>query len=226
VVISPSQFLLDFYTVRGLFVQSLKILVRNPLTLDFESQKSKVKSQKDGTKFNFLYLGQVEEHKGVFLLVEAFRGIKNARLHVVGDGSKLGELRDGTQISGTTKIDQDGEHIVFHGRVDRDKLPELFSQVDVTVVPSLCYENSPTVIFESLYFDVPVLASRIEGIAELIEEGKNGFTFEAGSVDSLKEKMKWCVGNVREIKKMEIKTPMETRSEGEYIERLTGLYSS
>ncbi|HAT03866.1 MAG TPA: hypothetical protein DCS29_03795 [Candidatus Magasanikbacteria bacterium] len=213
VVISPSQFLLDFYKARGFFRNSAKTLLRNPLTLDFKEEKGERVSTET---FNFLYLGQVEDHKGIFLLGEAFEKISDAVLHIVGDGSRLENLKEYTKGN---------KHVVYHGRVDREKLPELFSMMDVTVVPSLCYENSPTVIFESLYFGVPVLASRIEGIAELIEEGENGFTFEAGDVSSLIHKLSWCVEHKKEIDSMRIKIPTTSRSEGEYIEKLITLYS-
>ena len=212
VVISPSQFLLDFYKTRGFFEKSNTTLLRNPLTLTFERSKSERKDK----EFNFLYLGQVEEHKGVFLLLEAFKNIKNTKLHIAGDGSKLGDLKE---------LTKENNNVTYYGRVERDKLPELFSNMDVTVVPSLCYENSPTVIFESLYFGVPVLASRIEGIAELIEEGENGFTFEAGDTMSLQEKLEWCVEHRIDIEKMSIKIPTTGGSEGEYIGKLVELYN-
>jgi glycosyltransferase involved in cell wall biosynthesis len=95
----------------------------------------------------------------------------HCELHIVGAGSSLSELQS---------LAEQEKRIVFHGKVERAKLPEFFAASDITVVPSLCYENSPTVIFESLSFAVPVLASNIEGIAELIHEGKNGMTFVAG----------------------------------------------
>jgi len=218
VVISPSQFLLDFYNERGFFEGSHKILVRNPLTLDFGKEKLETRNLKLGNtnnELNFLYLGQIEKHKGVFLLVDAFRHIQNAKLHIVGGGSQLDDLKN-----------QADDNVQFYGRVDREKLPELFQKMDVTVVPSLCYENSPTVIFESLYFGVPVLASRIEGVVELIREGENGFTFEAGNAESLQEKLQWCVKNRDGITNMSTKIPTQDRPEGEYVEKLLNLYSS
>ena len=51
-------------------------------------------------------------------------------------------------------------------------------------MPSLCYENSPTVIYESLSNGVPVIASDIGGISELIKENINGFTFEPGNKEN------------------------------------------
>lgn len=183
VVISPSQFLLDFYAGRGFFLSSKKVMLRNPVSVrDTEI------AVKQNDQLRFLYLGQIEEHKGVMFLSETFLELcrKNdllAELHIAGDGSQFQKLQN---IVGENK------NIVLHGRVDREELPKLFAQTNMTIVPSLCYENSPTVIFESLSFGVPVLASRVEGVEELIREGENGVTFETGNKDSLKEKMQWC----------------------------------
>ncbi|MFA6426983.1 MAG: glycosyltransferase family 4 protein [Candidatus Magasanikbacteria bacterium] len=226
VVISPSQFLLDFYTKRGFFPLSKTVVVRNPLTFDFtlESREQGTGNRKQGNDlFNFLYLGQIETHKGIFLLIEAFKNIqldmqKQIHLHIVGNGSQLDEVIEKTKGN---------VHITVHGRVERDKLPELFSRMNVTVVPSLCYENSPTVIFESLFFHIPVLASRIEGIAELIEEGESGITFEAGNVASLAEKMKWAIEHPQDLHIMSNKTTqmLSGLTQEKYIEKLVSLYS-
>ncbi len=67
-----------------------------------------------------------------------------------------------------------------------EELTRLYNKANVTVVPSIWYDNSPMVIYESFIAGTPVIGSRIGGIPELIEAGKNGFLFEAGNVDELK----------------------------------------
>lgn len=194
VVISPSQFLLDFYRSRGFFAHSACVVLRNPFTFPYQemSQKRRVEAQ---TPLRFLYVGQMEEHKGILLLLKAFRRLiqeKNvqAELHIVGSGGALTMVQT---------LSRGVRQVFVYGRVGRDDLPALFQKMDVTVVPSLCYENSPTVIFESFSCGVPVLASRVEGIAELIREGENGVTFVTGSEDALVEKMHWCTSHRREM---------------------------
>lgn len=219
VVISPSQFLLDFYVSRGFFTKSKKVMLRNPVS----TQKiDRVIS--DNSRISFLYLGQIEEHKGVIFLIETFLELfiqENiyAELNIVGDGSQMKRIREMTK---------NNKNIVLHGRVGRDKLPSLFGASNVTIVPSLCYENSPTVIFESLSFGVPVLASRVEGVAELIREGENGFTFETGNRQSLKNKIKWCLENKIKLNEMSKKTAQSLvgLSQGDYIGKLDELYKS
>lgn len=217
VVISPSQFLLDFYVNRGFFANSQKVMLRNPVSIDDVLIESHPYNH-----MRFLYLGQIENHKGVFFLVETFKELCDkenfqAELHIAGDGSefkKIGEMV------------KDCKNIILHGKIDRVELPKLFEQTDMTVVPSLCYENSPTVIFESFSFGVPVLASRVEGIVELIREGENGMTFETGNKQALKEKLIYCIENIDKIVDMGEKTNLSIKglSHSDYIEKLDILY--
>lgn len=221
VVISPSQFLQTFYRSRDFFPDSRFIIIRNPVMFD-HTGSPEIRPPNRGRSFAFLYLGQIEYHKGVLLLLEAFKQFLkecdfDAHLHIVGDGSLLGAVREQSRGFGNIHI---------HGRKDRSELTRVFKNADVTVVPSLCYENSPTVIFESFAFGVPVLASNIEGIAELIREGENGLMFAAGDVESLQEKMRWCAEHREALKQMGEKTAesLVGLEEEEYTKKIIALY--
>ncbi len=209
VVISPSIFLREFYQSRGFFPDSQKIVIRNPLTfsgeVSYEKKRDKV--------LQLLYVGQVEYHKGITVLLEAARELSHLEfeLHIAGGGSLLLPLRERTKHT---------PHIFFHGRVDREALRRLYREADITIVPSLCYENSPTVIFESFSFHTPVLASKIEGIAELIDEGKNGITFGAGRVDELVRQIVWCSTARDELHRMQDMITVPKASNAEYIAAL------
>ncbi len=218
VVISPSQFLLDFYQSRGFFRSSQTTLLRNPVTFKIEGKKQQKNTHEP---FRFFYIGQIEFHKGVLLLVDAFRQLAlihtAIELHIVGNGSLLPEMKE--RVSGLT-------HVFVHGRIPRENLPHLFQKMDITVVPSLCYENSPTVIFESFASGVPVLASDIEGVAELIQDHKNGFTFKTGDVDSLTTAMSWCLAHQTEVQIMgeQATALLPGNSEQTYIKTLLSIY--
>ncbi|PIR73970.1 MAG: hypothetical protein COU35_04925 [Candidatus Magasanikbacteria bacterium CG10_big_fil_rev_8_21_14_0_10_47_10] len=217
VVISPSQFLKNFYSSRGFFPSSHLAIVRNPMT--FHPAASHAREAHSTVRF--LYIGQLEKHKGVETLIEAFRAIptSSAELHIVGGGAALESIR-------TAANDMYDMHV--HGRVEREDLPRLFSRMDMTVVPSLCYENSPTVIFESLAFGLPVIASNIEGVAELIQEGENGLTFPAGDAAALASVMLWCVAHTDAVVAMQQKTNQSLigLSRDEYIGRLEEFYQN
>jgi glycosyltransferase involved in cell wall biosynthesis len=148
----------------------------------------------NGGELKLLYLGQIEEHKGVLFLVNVLKKIDiDFKLHIAGDGSKMEALKN--------MVGEDSRFII-HGKLPQEKIDEIFNQVDLTIVPSLCYENSPTVIYESLSFGVPVLAAKIGGVAELVHDGQNGFTFEAGNVEDLARALKNCATHCDELPKM------------------------
>ncbi len=216
VVISPSKFLLKLYQERGFFSHSRTVLVRNPLT--FQSVLPP-QSRSHTKEVKYIYVGQIESHKGITLLIDAFMRINNPhiRLHVVGNGSLLAEIK---------KQSAPDSRITVYGRLERESLAALFMRMDMTIVPSLCYENSPTVIFESFSFGIPVLASNVEGIAELIEEGNNGMTFQPGNSASLEEKMLWSIEHRSEIAAMGKNTQRFLReiTKEEYLTELLALY--
>ncbi len=216
VVISPSQFLLDFYRKHGFFKKSKFVILRNPLTFS----RFKV-NKKRNTKINFLYVGQIEEHKGILLLIKTFLNLEHLAdkfvLHVVGSGSQLEKIK---------KMSLNKKYIRIYGRQERDFLVNFFQQADLTIVPSLCYENSPTVIFESFIFQTPVLATNIEGIAELIRENENGLTFSLNKKNDLLNKITAIINGQIDIYQMRLKTNqmVSNYSLNKYINLLLSFY--
>jgi glycosyltransferase involved in cell wall biosynthesis len=96
----------------------------------------------------------------------------------VGDGSKRGEIQE--LIAGD-------ERFKYLGKLDGKALESIYAGADFTVVPSLVYENCPTVILESFATGTPVIASRAGGIPELVRDGENGFLFLPGSATSVEQ---------------------------------------
>jgi len=183
IIFSPSKWLLDFYIGRGFFGKSKQIVLQNPVNLGVSGtlQACRVPETRE-SKVRFLYLGQIEEHKGLRMLVKTFRhllneGHDNLELTVAGSGALLEDIR---------VLAFDEERIKILGSVSHEKIGELFAAADYLVVPSLCYENSPTVIFESLSYGVAVIASNLGGIPETIRDGENGYLFNAHE-NSLKD---------------------------------------
>jgi glycosyltransferase involved in cell wall biosynthesis len=62
--------------------------------------------------------------------------------------------------------------------------------VDVVVVPSVWYENAPLVIGTAQAFGIPVIATRLGGMKEMVLDEVNGFTFELGDPEDLADKIR------------------------------------
>jgi glycosyltransferase involved in cell wall biosynthesis len=180
VVISPSRWLLEEHLKRGFFKKSsTKSLPNYFRDTGFEAPGSGAKNE----IFTFFYVGQIEDHKGVKFLVETFLKFSEnfkAELIIVGPGSRLEEIK---------KMAATRPEIKVLGRKNSTEVADFMRKSGCLVVPSLCYENSPTVIYEAIAAGLPVIGARIGGITELIEAA-GGILFAPGSQDDLLEKMK------------------------------------
>lgn len=71
------------------------------------------------------------------------------------------------------------------GRIERSDMPVRLASIDLLVVPSVWFENSPLVILEARAARTPLLVSDLGGMAELVERGRSGEHFRVGDVDDL-----------------------------------------
>lgn len=183
-IISPSNWLMREHTNRGFFKRAEKLIIANPAPA--ACQKT---LHSGGQKFRFLYVGQIESHKGVLFLIETFAELKNieAELIIIGDGS---------QSQAVKKICETDQNISFLGRKSREEVLAAMNQADCLVVPSLCYENAPTVIFEAIACGLPVIASRIGGIPELLDYQ---LTFQPGDKTEMLAKFNWAIEHTNEL---------------------------
>ncbi len=176
-IISPSSWLLDEHLKRGFFEN--KDTEINPLrikTLNNKENLPEVKSKKD-----FLFVGQIEKHKGIIFLIKTFKLLENseAKLRIVGDGCDLEEAK---------RITKDDKRFIFLGRLNSEEVKKEMKKSSALIVPSLCYENSPTVIYEANDLNLKVIAANIGGIPEIIK--KNDLLFKVGDEKDLLEKLK------------------------------------
>ncbi|KKW29275.1 MAG: Glycosyltransferase [Candidatus Uhrbacteria bacterium GW2011_GWD2_52_7] len=170
-VVSPSTYLRDEYVKNGFFKEIDAKVRPNPAPKFI----SVVRDGRSGGPVKFLYAGQLGEHKGVKFLLDAFAKLPfDARLLIAGDGPMRAFVEERARAD---------KRIMYLGYTQPEELAKCMEAVDALVVPSLCYENSPTVIYETLMAGVPLIASRIGGVGELIQEGKNGYLFTPGDSD-------------------------------------------
>lgn len=189
-LISPSQFMIDKFHDNNFFnnVRCVKI----PLGVEYSSNKT----IKDYETIDITYIGTLGKHKGVHTLITAFKDMdnENIKLHIIGKGYDEDEFK---------KLAMDDDRIVFHGFVDNKDILKFYEQTNVFVIPSICYDNSPLVIYESFSTGTPVIGSNIGGIPELVMEDYNGFLFESNNPESLKKKLVKVIKNKELLKKLE-----------------------
>ncbi len=189
-LISPSNFIIEKYNENGFFLNTDSIKI--PLGVDYKTRKS----PKSYETIDITYIGTLGKHKGVDILIDAFKNIDDSslRLHIIGKGYDEDKFK---------KQAENDERIIFHGFIDNKDIQKYYDMSNVIVIPSICYDNSPLVIYESFSNSTPVIGSDIGGIPELIDDHVNGLLFKAGDSDSLKEKLLEISNNKELLKKLE-----------------------
>ncbi len=182
-VISPSHWLLKEHINRGYFKNSTKQVRPNPVNIE------KITTEKRENKeiTDFLFVGQLEKHKGIIFLIETFKQIEkeNIRLKIIGLGTLEEEILE---------MIKDDKRFEFLGKKEPLELAIELQRSDCLIVPSLCYENSPTIIYEAKSFDLPIIASDLGGIPELINRAQEEL-FKPGNKADLIEKIEKFMKN-------------------------------
>lgn len=176
-VISPSNWLLELHKQRGFFKDSEQEIRPFIWPGTEAAHPAKV-----GPAKNFLFIGQIEEQKGIFLLLSAFKKIKRPELALTiavrGGGSGLEKARIAAATDARIKI---------LGPLSYEETENIIKNKDCLIVPSLCYENSPTVIYGAHAAGLTVIASHLGGIPELMKSGD--LLFKPGNEPDLIEKI-------------------------------------
>jgi glycosyltransferase involved in cell wall biosynthesis len=177
-IISPSQFL------RNLFIQAgvrAERIVFSRQGRDFcLAPELLVKTPNERLRIGCL--GQIAPHKGVQTLFEAVRRLPGLALEVKAYG-------DATAFPGYTRrlrqMMRQDERLSLAGVYERREVSRVLQGLDVVVVPSVWYENSPNTILEAFAHRTPVIVSDLGGMVELVEHGVNGLRFAPGDAADL-----------------------------------------
>jgi glycosyltransferase involved in cell wall biosynthesis len=177
--ICPSQFLLDKMIAWG-EPPSKFVHLANPVELRHSAKRtfSEADIQRSGhsTSQPYVYIGRLSQEKGVETLVRAFARMTSIELEIIGQGP------EGLMLERLAK-ELGAANIRFLGFMSGDELAKHRMESRALLMPTLMYENSSLAILEALADGVPVIASDVGGIPELVQDGINGFLVKPGSVD-------------------------------------------
>lgn len=123
----------------------------------------------------FFYFGRLSEEKGLHVLLEAMKYAPAARLKIAGDGPLADQLRRDILRLGLEN------RVEMLGRLEGEKLGSAIAAARAVIAPSIWHENMPLAVLEALARGKAVIASRAGGLEEIIQDGENGFLFEAGN---------------------------------------------
>jgi len=138
---------------------------------------------KKNEPFKVLYIGRIEESKGLSELLQACRDIDGIFINIVGDGPFLEELKI---LSRQYKMSQ---KILFYGKLPFEQAVEMYSCSDVFVLPTKRVEGFPMTLVEACFAGIPIIATNIGGNKDAVKNGVNGFLLDKLNATSLQEKI-------------------------------------
>lgn len=134
------------------------------------------KNKDSNSEIQLLFISRLMPQKGIDTLIKACnvlhqRGITNYKLTIVGEGHLKGLM--------FSLIEQYGirEKINYLGWKDLDELPDVYRKADVFILPSVM-EGMPSVVLQAMASGLPIIASRVKGFEEVLEENVNGLFAE------------------------------------------------
>ncbi len=126
-----------------------------------------------------LYFGRLSAEKGIDVLLRALAKCPGEILKIVGSGPELSKLEK-------LVIDLHiNNRVEFCGQKSGQELHNIIKNAKIIAVPSVWLENMPFSLLEAMSMAKPIIASRVGGLPEMIDEGRSGFLFTAGSVEEL-----------------------------------------
>lgn len=137
------------------------------------------------------FVGRVSPEKGVDTLVEAARDLPEIMFKAAGVFDRMKVL-----------VADSPENFEFIGPVKHEKISEFYKSSRLVVLPNICFEGFPMILPEAMLSAKPIIASRIGGIPEIVDDGKAGLLFEPGNHEDLARKIKKLWDNPELCRKM------------------------
>lgn len=215
-VVGTSAFIRDQFIEHFQLPREKIIFLGNGM--DYSIMKSTGKSPSERIRFGFT--GSIIPTKGVEVLVRGFIKAAEKRDNIALEihGAPNRWTRDfDAMLRKLAACSPASDRITFHGRFDNTKIADVLRDIDVLVVPSIWFENSPLVLNEAAMSHTPVIASDRGGMKEFVECGGYGRTFKIGDPDSLAEVIDELASNPEGVKEMgrnpPVIKPIETSAE-------------
>ena len=136
-----------------------------------------------------MYVGRLSSEKGLEVLAAVARSGGARNVEVIGGGPLE-----------TLARDTFGER--YLGYRPLDEIMARMAQAQYLVLPSICYENSPRTIVEAFSCGLPVIASRLGALADLVRDGVTGLLFHPGDPVDLAEKIAWAESHPEQMERM------------------------
>ena len=217
-VLAPTKLMQNLLVENGMPKSKIQYC---PFGIEFE--ESTLKDDNKDEHSNTLrigFIGTLYQHKGAHILVQAIKNLDKRDLELKIYG-KMNDFPD--YVEKLLKIAEGDERISFLGTFPNSQINEIFAGIDVLVVPSVWYENTPLVIYSAQACRCPVIATDLGGMSEVIRHGHNGLLFKKGDVSALSALIRRLIDEKDLLKQLQSNSIIPKTSEM-YAKEISNVY--
>lgn len=216
-IVSPNKFMTEKLIQYGV---SPNLIVPLAFGIDVHSGVAAQPRDLSRQPFRVGYIGTLAPHKGCHILVEAFKSLPfgAAILKIYGNKADFPEYSKELEERASQH-----RNIEFCGVFPNYKIAEVMADIDVLVVPSLWFENTPLVLYSAQAASCPVVASDFPGISEVIRDQINGLLFEPGNVAALTNQLTRLINETALIERLSTNSK-QPKSTAKYVDELLSIW--
>lgn len=147
------------------------------------------KKNETGLPVKMVFIGRIQPTKGIHLIIEAMHSFSPNQVQI----DIYGRPEQTDYYKQCISDSKEMPHVIWKGEINKEEVVERLAQYDIFCLASTFSEMSPLVIQEAFAAQIPVLASKVYGNMEQIQDNHNGLLFEFNSSISLKSKIQQLV---------------------------------
>jgi len=217
-VTAPTRLMADILAKNGYETANIVFL---PFGINQEGLHRKPVSNSDA-RLRVGFIGTLYEHKGAHVLLTAVRSLPDdfpIEVKIHGD---LGAFPD--YVARLRRIAANDSRVAFCGMFESRRISEVLAGLDVLVVPSIWYENTPLVIYSAQACGCPIIASNLGGMSEAVAHEENGLLFKAGDAADLARTIRRLAEDRGLLRRLE-KNARKPKSIAQYAGELENVYT-
>lgn len=216
-IVAPTQLMMDMLIAHGVHEASI---IKSAYGIDTSFYDAYPRTDTGGGVLTIGFIGTFSNHKGCHVLLEAINSLKDENIRVKIYGRSFG---DPEYYARLRELASGDDRVEFCGTFPNEEIGRILSEIDLLVVPSLWYENTPLVIYSALASGCPVVASDFPGMSEVVVNADNGLLFEPGKVEELRKKL-LLLSRERDVLARLRGNCRKPKSTHQYVDELLALY--
>lgn len=218
-IVSPNPFMTEKLVQNGL---SPDLVIQSAFGVDSDASQTAQPRLAARQPLRVGFIGTLSQHKGCHILIEAFQALPvgHAILKVYGNMAGFPDYADRLK-----RLARDNAAIEFCGTFHNSQIGEIFADLDVLIVPSLWYENTPLVVYSAQAAYCPVIASDFPGLSVVIQDQVNGLLFPAGDIAALTRQLSRLINQPELLPQLsaQAKQPKPTHA---YVDELLAVWQT